>query len=136
MEQNKKLILSDFPIGEENPFGKFFIGKTYLYKLADVVPTYNVTFEPGARNNWHIHESTSGGGQLLICISGQGWYQQEGQKARLLSPGDIVEIPANVKHWHGATKDSYFQHIAIEIPGENNKAIWCEPVNDEEYDNL
>ena len=95
------------------------------------VPTFNVTFEPGCRNNWHIHHATSGGGQLLICVSGRGWYQEWGKEARELRPGDVVNIPANVKHWHGAAADSWFQHIAQEIPGENASAEWCEAVSDE-----
>lgn len=136
-KEEGELDLSVFPVGEKNPFGKYFIGQSYLYKLGnDQLPLFNVTFEPGCRNNWHIHHSTSGGGQLLICIYGKGWYQEEGKAPRLLFPGDIVNIPSNVKHWHGATKESYFQHLAIEVPGENSSTEWCEPVNDEEYLNL
>lgn len=136
-KEEGELDLSVFPVGEKNPFGKYFIGQSYLYKLGNgQLPLFNVTFEPGCRNNWHIHKSTSGGGQLLICVYGKGWYQEEGKEARLLLPGDIVNIPPNVKHWHGATKDSYFQHLAIEIAGENSSTEWCEPVNEEHYQNL
>lgn len=132
-----ELDLSVFPVGEKNPFGQYFIGQSYLYKLSDSqIPLFNVTFEPGCRNNWHIHHSKSGGGQMLICVYGHGWYQEEGKEARLLSPGDIVNIPANVKHWHGATKDSYFQHLALEIPGKDCSNEWCEPVSDTEYNKL
>ena len=129
--------LSVFPVGEKNPYGQYFIGQSYLYPLSlGPIPIYNVTFEPGCRNNWHIHRAEKGGGQLLICVYGHGWYQQEGEEARFLSPGDIVNIPPNVKHWHGASKDGYFQHLALEIPGENTSTLWCEPVNEEEYSKL
>ena len=93
----------------------------------------NVTFEPGCRNNWHIHHSTNGGGQVLICIEVEGIYQEEGKEPRYLKQGDIVEIPANTKHWHGATKNSWFSHLSVEVPGENTSNEWCEAVTDEEY---
>lgn len=96
----------------------------------------NVTFEPGCRNNWHIHHATKGGGQLLICTAGEGWYQEEGKEAVSLVPGTVITIPAEVKHWHGAKKDSWFSHIAVEVPGENCSNEWCEPVADEEYNKL
>lgn len=96
----------------------------------------NVTFEPACRNNWHIHHATKGGGQILICTAGYGWYQEEGKEAVSLAPGMVITIPANIKHWHGAKKDSYFSHIAIEVPGENTSNEWCEPVTDEEYNKL
>ena len=96
----------------------------------------NVTFEPGCRNNWHIHHAKSGGGQLLICVDGKGWYQEEGKPAQSLSVGDVVTIPANVKHWHGAKADSWFSHIAVEVPGEDCRNEWCEPVSDTEYNAL
>ena len=96
----------------------------------------NVTFEPKCRNNWHIHHATSGGGQILVCTAGEGWYQEGGKEAVSLTPGTVITIPAEVKHWHGAKKDSWFSHIAVECPGENCKNEWCEPVTDEEYDKL
>ena len=96
----------------------------------------NVTFEPGCRNNWHIHHATKGGGQLLICTAGEGWYQEEGKEAVSLAPGTVITIPADVKHWHGAKTDSWFSHIAVEVPGENTRSEWCEPVTDEEYAKL
>ena len=96
----------------------------------------NVTFEPGCRNNWHIHHATNGGGQILVCVEGEGWYQEEGKPAQSLKPGDVITIPANVKHWHGAKKDSWFSHLAVEVPGEDTNNEWCEPVSDEEYNNL
>ena len=88
------------------------------------------------RNNWHIHHAKSGGGQLLICVDGEGWYQEEGKPAQSLSIGDVVTIPANVKHWHGAKADSWFSHIAVEVPGEDCRNEWCEPVSDTEYNAL
>ena len=126
-----------FPIGEPNPYGDYFVGQSYLAPVsAEQIPIYNVTFEPSCRNNWHIHHAKSGGGQMLICIGGRGWYREWGREARELHPGDIVNIPAGVKHWHGAAKDSWFQHVAQEIPGENAKTEWCEPVDDEQYNKL
>lgn len=96
----------------------------------------NVTFEPGCRNNWHIHHATSGGGQLLICTAGEGWYQEKGKAAVSLKPGMVITIPPEVKHWHGAKKDSWFSHIAVEVPGEKTSNEWCEAVTDEEYNEL
>ena len=96
----------------------------------------NVTFEPGCRYNWHIHHADNGGGQMLLVTAGSGWYQEWGKPARKLNPGDVVHIPANEKHWHGAAADSWFQHLAVEVPGENCKTEWCEPVSDDEYKNL
>jgi quercetin dioxygenase-like cupin family protein len=127
-----------FPIGNPNTaYAKYFIGNSYLAPIStEQVPIYNVTFEPGCRNNWHIHHATKGGGQMLICVAGYGWYQEEGKPARKLQPGDVVNIPANVKHWHGAAADSWFAHLAVEIPGENTSNEWCEPVTDAEYNNL
>ncbi len=127
-----------FGIGEPNiNFAKYFIGNSYLNPLTDMNKTNlfiaNVTFEPGCRNNWHIHKATSGGGQILICVDGKGWYQEEGKEAVSLEPGMVITIPANVKHWHGAKKDSWFSHLAVEVPGENTSNEWCEPVTDEEY---
>jgi 4-carboxymuconolactone decarboxylase len=129
-----------FGLGDENVnFAKYFIGKSYLKPLTnskETVSIANVTFEPRCRNNWHIHHSTKGGGQILICVDGEGWYQEEGKKAQSLKPGDVVTIPANVKHWHGAKKNSWFSHLAVEVPGENTSNKWCEEVSDEEYDKL
>jgi quercetin dioxygenase-like cupin family protein len=96
----------------------------------------NVTFEPSCRNNWHIHHADKGGGQMLIVTAGEGWYQEWGKPAQKLKPGDVVHIPAGVKHWHGAVANSWFQHLAIEVPGENCKNEWCEPVDDEAYSKL
>ena len=130
-----------FGIGEPNVnFAKYFIGNSYLNPLnkpgESAVFLANVTFEPGCRNNWHIHEATKGGGQILICTAGSGWYQEEGKDAVSLVPGTVITIPANVKHWHGAKKDSWFSHIAVEVPGEETSNEWCEPVTDEEYEKL
>ena len=128
--------------GKGNPndgFAQYFIGKSFLNPLTDLEKTSlflaNVTFEPRCRNNWHIHKSTKGGGQILICTAGEGWYQEEGKEAQKLKPGDVITIPANVKHWHGAA-NCWFSHIAIEVPGENTSTEWCEKVTDEEYDKL
>ena len=130
--------LSAFPIGEPNDaFAQYFIGQSYLAPLTlEQIPTFNVTFSPACRNNWHIHHAKSGGGQLLVCVYGKGWYQEWGKEPRELHPGDVVNIPPNVKHWHGAAADSWFQHIAQEIPGEETRNEWCEPVTDEEYKKL
>ena len=128
-----------FGMGEPNVnFAKYFIGNSYLKMLGNTggVGLANVTFEPRCRNNWHIHKATKGGGQILICVEGEGWYQEDKKPAQSLRVGDTVFIPANVKHWHGAKKDSWFSHIAVEIPGENTSNEWLEPVTDEEYDKL
>ena len=129
-----------FGLGEPNDaYAQYFTGQSYLKNLTgadDYLPIHNVTFEPGCRNNWHIHTATSGGGQVLICVDGFGWYQEEGKPAQALKPGDIVEIPANVKHWHGARRDSWFSHVAFGYPGENCANEWCEPVDDETYNAL
>ncbi len=132
--------LNVFGLGQPNDlYAKYFIGKSYLNPIAKTeneISFSNVTFEPGCRNNWHIHAAKSGGGQVLICTAGYGYYQEEGKEAKKLKPGDIVVIPANVKHWHGARKDSWFSHIAVEVPGSENENIWLEQVNDEEYNKL
>ncbi len=130
-----------FGLGNPNDaFSDYFSGQSFLNPLTDPAKTslgvFNVTFEPGCRNNWHIHHAKSGGGQILLCVDGEGWYQEEGKSAQSLKPGDTVTIPANVKHWHGAKKDSWFSHVAIEVPGEETSNEWCEPVSDEEYENL
>lgn len=124
-----------FPLGEKNEaFGQYFIGQSYLAPLTkDGVTTNNVTFEPGCRNNWHIHHK---GGQILLCTAGTGWFQEEGKPAQVLKPGDVVNIPAGVKHWHGASKDSWFSHVAIAVPAEGASNEWLEPVSDEEYNRL
>lgn len=126
-----------FPIGEPNPYGKYFVGQSYLAPVSEAqLPVFNVTFEPGCRNNWHIHTAASGGGQMLICVGGRGWYQEEGKAAVALTPGSVVNIPAGVKHWHGAAADSWFSHLALEIPGEDGGTTWCEKVSDEDYSRL
>lgn len=118
--------------GENTAFAQYFIGQSYLNTLSNQgVTIYNVTFEPGCRNNWHIHKASKGGGQILLCTGGQGWYQELGKPARALKPGDVVHIPAGVKHWHGAAADCWFYHLAIEVPGENAVNEWCEPVDEE-----
>ena len=127
-----------FPIGAPNDaYAQYFVGQSYLATVStEQVPVFNVTFEPGCRNNWHIHHATSGGGQMLICVGGRGYYQEWGKEPRELRPGDVVNIPANVKHWHGAAPDSWFSHLAVEVPGENASAEWCEPVKEEAYGKL
>ena len=134
----KPEALSVFPMGEKNTaFGKYFVGQSYLNMLTTRgVGIGNVTFEPGCRNNWHIHHAKSGGGQILLCTAGRGYYQEWGQPARELHPGDVVEIPPEVKHWHGAAPDSWFAHLAVEVPGEETSNEWCEPVDGAEYKKL
>ncbi len=140
--QNKEEFekINMFKTGTPNTaYAKYFIGESYLNALTTSgygINASNVTFEPRCRNNYHIHHATSGGGQLLLCTAGEGWYQEEGKEAISLSEGSVVMIPANVKHWHGAKKDSWFSHIAISVPGENTSTEWCEEVTDEEYNKL
>lgn len=126
-----------FRQGRENSaFAKFFTGTSYLNPLtepAEGVFMANVTFEPSCRNNWHIHHAAKGGGQILLCVAGEGWYREWGKPARALAPGDVVVIPPEVKHWHGAKKDGWFSHIAVEMPGEETSNEWLEAVTDEEY---
>ena len=127
-----------FGTGAENTaFARYFTGNSYLNPLTrpgeSTVGLANVTFEPGCRNNWHIHHASAGGGQILICTAGSGWYQEWGKPARALNPGDVVVIPAGVKHWHGAAADSWMSHVAFEAPGTDSANEWCEPVTDEEY---
>ena len=131
-------MADSFGIGEPNKvYAQYFLGQSYLRPLvqpgSSAVFLANVTFEPGCRNNWHIHHATKGGGQLLICTAGEGWYQEEGKPAVNLTPGMVIVIPPNVKHWHGAKVDSWFSHIAVEVPGENTYNEWCEPVTDAIY---
>lgn len=127
--------LSVFPMGGKNEaFAQYFIGQSYLNMLTtERVAIGNVTFEPGCRNNWHIHHK---GGQILLVTAGRGYYQEWGQPARELHPGDVVNIPPEVKHWHGAKADSWFSHIALEVPGEECRNEWCEPVSEEDYRRL
>ena len=130
-----------FGMGNPNDaFAQYFIGNSYLNPLNEFgespVFVANVTFEPGCRNNWHIHKASNGGGQILICTAGEGWYQEECKEAESLVPGTVITIPANVKHWHGAKADSWFSHIAVEVPGENTSNEWLEEVDDEHYNNL
>lgn len=131
----EKLI---FPMGGENTaYADYFVGKSYLDMLStQQVVIGNVTFEPGCRNNWHIHHAKKGGGQILLVTAGRGYYHEWGKEPRELHPGDVVNIPPEVKHWHGAAPDCWFSHIAIEVPGEETSNQWCEPVSDEEYDKL
>lgn len=130
-----------FGMGKPNQaYAQYFIGDSFLNPLTNSKETAvflaNVTFEPRCRNNWHIHKATRGGGQILICTAGEGWYQEEGKAAISLKPGMVITIPVGVKHWHGAKKDSWFSHIAVEVPGENTSNEWCELVTDEEYNKL
>jgi 4-carboxymuconolactone decarboxylase len=131
----KQLI---FPIGDPNDaFAKYFIGQSYLSLITNnQVPIHNVTFEPCCRNNWHIHNADKGGGQILVCVGGYGWYQETGKPAQALKPGDVVNIKPGVKHWHGAQKDSWFAHLSVGVPGENASTEWLEPVPDDEYGKL
>ena len=127
-----------FPIGEPNAaYARYFTGNSYLAPISrEQVYISNVTFEPGCRNNWHIHRAKKGGGQMLIGVAGRGWYQEEGKPAVEILPGTVIHIPANLKHWHGAAADSWFAHLAFEVPGENTSNEWLEPVTDEEYNKL
>lgn len=126
-----------FPIGEPNPYGEFFVGQSYLCPVStEQVPVFNVTFEPGCRNNWHIHKAESGGGQMLICVGGRGYYQEYGKEAVELTPGTVINIPAGVKHWHGAAKDSWFSHLAIEVDGVNTSTEWLDAVDSDDYSKL
>lgn len=127
-----------FPIGAPNDaFAQYFVGQSYLAPLStEQVPVFNVTFEPGCHNNWHIHHASSGGGQMLIGVGGRGWYQEWGKEAVPILPGTVINIPAEVKHWHGAAADSWFSHLAIEVKGEETSNEWLEPVSDENYSKL
>ena len=127
-----------FPIGTpNNGFAQYFSGRSFLAPVStSQVGIFNVTFEPGCRNNWHIHHAKNGGGQILVCVAGRGYYQEEGKEAIEMKPGDCINIPAEVKHWHGTAADSWFSHLAVEVPGEETSNEWCEPVSDEEYGKL
>ena len=123
-----------FEQGEKNPYGQFFTGQTYLYRLSANDPVWNssianVTFEPGARTNWHTHD----GGQILLVLAGEGRYQEREKPIQIIKKGDVVRIPPNIEHWHGAAPDSWMTHISIETNLPNNQAKWLEPVSDEEY---
>lgn len=140
---DKEEFDKDNKFGTGNPndaFAKYFVGNSFLNSLTNPKDTAvflaNVTFEPGCRNNWHIHHAKTGGGQLLICTAGEGWYQEEGKDAVELKEGTVITIPPEVKHWHGAKKDSWFSHIAVEVPGEETSNEWCEKVSEEEYNKL
>lgn len=141
--QNKEEFEKANHFGQGAPndaYAQYFIGNSFLNPLTDLkggeFPLINVTFEPGCHNNWHIHHSEKGGGQILICTAGEGWYQEEGKAPQELKEGTVIVIPANVKHWHGAKKDSWFSHISLEVPGENTSNEWLEPVADELYNSL
>ena len=141
IKNSKDVHSTLFGLGEPNTaFAQYFIGNSYLKPLTNPKETNvfiaNVTFEPGCRNNWHIHHAKTGGGQILICVEGEGWYQREGEKPQSLHPGDVITIPANVKHWHGAKKDSWFSHLAIEIPGEETSNEWLNAISNEDYNKL
>lgn len=127
-----------FLIGEANDaYAQYFVGQSYLAPVStEQIPIYNVTFEPGCRNNWHTHHAKNGGGQMLICVGGRGYYQEWGKDAVLMTPGTVINIPANVKHWHGAAPDSWFSHLAVEIAGEETSNEWQEAVSDEYYGRL
>lgn len=129
-----------FGQGQPNDaFAQYFDGQSFLNPLVGQESTLflaNVTFEPGCRNHWHIHNASKGGGQILICTAGQGWYQEEGKESVSLEPGKVIVIPANVKHWHGAKKDSWFSHISVEVPGENTSNTWLEAVSEADYNAL
>ena len=130
-----------FGKGQPNDaYARYFAGHSFLNPLTKAgecpIAMSNVTFEPGCRNNWHIHHARNGGGQMLICTAGEGWYQEAGKAAQSLTPGAVVYIPTGVKHWHGAKKDSWFAHIAFDVPGEDASNEWLEPVTDEEYNSL
>lgn len=125
-----------FPIGEANDaYAEYFIGQSYLAPLSTAqAGIFNVTFEPGCRNNWHVHHADKGGGQILLCVAGRGYYQEWGKEIVEMKPGDCINIPAGVKHWHGAASDSWFSHLAVEVPGENTSNEWLEAVSDEQYE--
>ena len=127
-----------FPVGEPNTaYAPYFTGQSYLATISDAqIPFANVTFEPGCRNNRHIHKATRGGGQMLVGVAGRGWYQEEGKPAQEILPGTVIHIPANVKHWHGAAADSWFAHLAFSVPGDDSENVWIEPVTDEQYNSI
>ena len=136
LEEYQKTIM--FPIGNKNDaYAKYFIGQSYISPIStEQVKMYNVTFEPKCRNNWHRHKAKTGGGQILIAIGGRGYYQEWGREPVEMKAGDVINIPANVKHWHGASQNSWFSHIAIEVEGIETSNEWLEAVSDEEYNKL
>lgn len=131
-----------FGLGELNTgYAQYFVGSSYLNPVrmgGKDCPVHiaNVTFEPGCRNNWHIHHAAKGGGQVILCTAGSGWYQLEGEAAVSMEAGDAAYFPAGIKHWHGAKADSWFSHLAFELPGEQTRTEWLEPVEDSEYAHL
>lgn len=130
-----------FGIGAPNDaYAQYFVGQSFLKPLTEPgkAPVFlaNVTFEPGCRNNWHIHHAAKGGGKILVCVAGRGYYQEWGKAPLELHPGDVVNIPPEVKHWHGAAPDCWFSHLAVEVPGEGTSNEWCEPVPEETYKEL
>lgn len=141
MNEKQFEVHNIFKKGSENTlYAQHFNGQSFV-NLLETTPNSeltvtNVTFEPGCRNHWHVHEADNGGGQILLCIAGYGWYQEEGQLPQRLMPGSTVFIPANIKHWHGAAKDSWFSHVAISVPGKNTKNVWYEMVSDDIYNQL
>lgn len=124
-----------FPIGEPNvAYAQYFVGNSYLAPVStSQIGIYNVTFEPGCRNNWHVHHASEGGGQILVCVAGRGYYQEWGKDPVEMKSGDCINIPAGVKHWHGAAPDSWFSHLAVEVPGKDGSNEWLEAVTDEQY---
>lgn len=133
-EMKQAPIDTVFEQGEPNPYGKFFTGQTYLNMLSAKDGTFNapignVTFEPGARTNWHKHS----GGQILLVLGGEGRYQERGGEIQILHKGDVVRIPPQAEHWHGAAPDSWFTHISVETNVPDNQTTWLEPVNAKEY---
>ena len=140
LDQNEFEQQNVFGLGTENTtYARYFIGQSYLNPLTkpeDGIFLANVSFEPGCRNNWHIHHANKGGGQMLICTAGEGGYQEAGKAPVSLTAGMVIVIPPEVRHWHGAKKDSWFSHIALGIPGEASSNEWCAPVTDAEYSGL
>ncbi|MCH3904326.1 MAG: cupin domain-containing protein [Lactobacillus sp.] len=136
MAKNEEEVKNSvFGFGKSNDaFAKYFVGTSYLQPLAEnaeaQAAVHNVSFEPGCRNNWHMHSVA----QILVAVAGEGWYQAAGEPAKKMKPGDVVIVPPHTKHWHGATKDSWFAHLAIMVGKSQND--WFEPVSDEDYDQL
>lgn len=137
-EQSENQFRPMFGLGDLNEvYAPYFTGRSYLNPVTSgPIQINSITFEPGCRNHWHIHHAEAGGGQVLICTDGRGWYQEWGKPASQLKPGEVIEIPAGVKHWHGAAADNWFAHLAFEVPGVNTGTEWCEPVLDHQYAEL